>query len=529
VSLLAWSAWGQDREIIQGQEVVPHEVLVKFRPPVAGPSIASLEQAADIDVTEGVGGAGVVRLHSRTRDVASLINELSSNPDVAYVEPNFIVHAIAIPNDPRFGDLWGLQNIGQTVGGVTGVPGADISAVPAWEVSTGSSANIVTVVDTGIDYNHPDLAANVWSAPTGFTITLNGSVVPPLTITCAAGTHGFNAITNSCDPMDDNNHGTHVSGTIGAVGNNGLGVVGVNWRASIMGAKFLNSAGSGSLANAIKAIEFAIKAKEFFDPGGAANVRVLSNSWAGGGFSQSLLDEINRANTFNMLFVAAAGNNGTNNDSTPTYPATYNAPNVVSVAATNNRDERASFSNFGATTVHLGAPGVNVLSTIRNGMYAFFNGTSMAAPHVSGAAALLLSRCSLNTADLKSTILSNVDLIPSLGAITITGGRLNVNSAIRACAGQSTFTLTPSPDRVSPGDPLAVRWTAPAGHSAIDWIALYRVGDPNTTYGWFSYTGDATSGTFTVSAPADPGQYEFRYLLNDDLIEAARSNQVTVQ
>jgi subtilisin family serine protease len=530
LTLVAWAAWGQDREIVQGQEVVPHEVLVKFRPAAGATSVASLEQAADIDVTEGVGGADVVRLHSRTKDVAALLSELSSNPDVAYAEPNFIVHVVAIPNDTRFGELWGLQNTGQTVGGVPGVAGADISAVPAWDLSTGSTANVVAVIDTGIDYNHPDLAANVWSAPAGFTVTLNGSVAPPITISCPAGAHGFNAITNSCDPMDDHNHGTHVAGTIGAVGNNSLGVVGVNWTASIMAAKFLDSTGRGTIANAIKAIEFAIKTKELFDAGGTANVRVLSNSWGGGGFSQALLDEINRADTFNMLFVAAAGNAATDNDIIPSYPASYNAPNVVSVAASDNRDELASFSNYGANTVHLGAPGRNVLSTIRGGTYASYSGTSMATPHVSGAAALILSRCSLNTADLKTDILSSVDFVPSMGGTTTSGGRLNVNTAMRICSGVSTFALIPSPDAVSPRDPLTIEWTAPAGRPATDSIALFRVGDPNTAPRlWSSYTDGATSGSFTLTAPDDPGQYEFRYLLNDGFTDAVRSTPVTVQ
>ena len=182
----------------------------------------------------------------------------------------------------------------------------------------------------------------MWSAPADFTVTIGD-----LTITCAAGTHGFNAITNLCDPMDDNNHGTHVSGTIGAVGNNSLGVVGVNWTASIMGAKFLNAGGSGTTAGAINAIEFVVQAKEAFADTGAANVRVLSNSWGGGGFSQALLDEINRANDSGMLFVAAAGNNGRNNDVFPFYPANYDAPNMIAVAATDNQDARASFSKIG--------------------------------------------------------------------------------------------------------------------------------------------------------------------------------------
>lgn len=207
----------------------------------------------------------------------------------------------------------------------------------------------------------------------------------------------------------------------------------MNWTTKIMGLKFLSASGSGNTADAIECMQFAIQAKQIF--GSAANVRILSNSWGGGGFSQALLDAINAANSNDMLFVCAAGNNNSNNDTTAFFPANYAAPNVVSVAATDNRDAKSSFSNFGATTVDLGAPGANILSTVPNGGFAVFSGTLMATPHISCAAALVLSKCSLSTANLKANILSNVDQISSLAGRTVTGGRLNVNKAIRACAG----------------------------------------------------------------------------------------------
>lgn len=430
------------RELINGKEAAANEVLVKLRAQNLQ-SLLDIGSAEDVDEAEEVGGAGVLRLHSSKKDVSTLVRELSVRSDVIFAEPNYIVHATAVPNDPRFGELWGLQNTGQVIQGVAGTPGADIGAVPAWDISTGSTANVAAVIDTGIDYTHLDLAANVWSAPAAFTVTIGGR-----SITCPAASHGFNAITNVCDPMDDNNHGSHVSGTIGAVGNNGVGVVGVNWIARIMGSKFLDSTGSGTTANAINAIEFTIQAKAAFGGStGATNVRVLNNSWGGGGFSQALLDEINRANANDMLFVAAAGNASSNNDATPNYPSNYNAPNVVAVAATDNSDTLAFFSNFGATTVHLGAPGVDILSTTLNGTYSYFSGTSMATPHVSGAALLVLSQCALNSSALKTDILNNIDPIPSLAGITITGGRLNVNKAIRACAAPANpdFALSATP------------------------------------------------------------------------------------
>ena len=426
-------------EFYKGQEAAANEVLVKFQA-VSLTSILQAEAAENVDRVAGIGGMGVLRFHSSSKNVATLIGELSARPDVQYVEPNYIVRAIATPNDPYFSQLWGLHNTGQTILGQPGKPGADISAVEAWDISTGSRANVVAVVDTGIDYTHPDLAANVWSAPRTFIVNIGG-----LPIVCPAGSHGFNAITNLCDPLDDNGHGTHVSGTIGAVGNNGVGVVGVNWTASIMGAKFLTASGLGLASDAINAIEFTIQAKAAFAATGEANVRVLSNSWGGGGFSQALLDEINQANANDMLFVAAAGNGSSNNDLSPFYPASYKAPNVVAVAATDNTDALASFSDFGATSVHLGAPGVNIFSTRPFANYSYESGTSMATPHVSGSAVLILSRCSLNTANLKAVVLDNVDPVPSLTGMTVTGGRLNVNKAIRACSASTNPTLGLSP------------------------------------------------------------------------------------
>jgi subtilisin family serine protease len=445
---------GPDRPasaMFRGRAVAPGEVLVAFR---RSPDLARLRFEIDADTDAPVGAGFLWRAHSRSKDVSSLIAYLAARSDVLYAEPNYVVYADNEPNDPRFPELWGLLNIGQIINGKPGAPGADIGAVTAWDGALGSRNTVVGIVDTGIDYTHPDLAGNIWSAPASFSVTIGGQ-----TITCGAGTHGFNAITRACDPLDDHFHGTHVAGTIGAVGNNGVGVAGINWFASMMGLKFLSASGSGSVGDAINAIEFAIQAKAAF-PSGGANVRVLSNSWAGGGFSQALLDEINRANQSEMLFVAAAGNSSTSNDAVPTYPASYAAPNVVAVAATNNQDGLASFSNYGANSVHLGAPGVQVLSTLPGATYGYLSGTSMATPHVSGAAALLLSRCTANTAAVKSLLLNNVDPIPALSGMTITGGRLNLGRAIGACgpAGNTspTVTLTSPSDTATFSAPVSL-------------------------------------------------------------------------
>ncbi|HSB75058.1 MAG TPA: S8 family serine peptidase, partial [Terriglobales bacterium] len=200
------------------------EVLVKFRALTAG-QLQSLARSHDLDRSHRVGGVErLYRFRSRSKSTATLLQEFSSRTDVLYAEPNFRVEALQQPNDPRWPELWGLHNTGQAFGYPAGTAGADIGAFDAWELTTGAADHVVAVVDTGIDYTHPDLQANMWSAPAPFSVVLAGS-----TITCPAGSHGFNALTFACDPMDDNRHGTHVSGTIGAAGNNSLGVVGVNW------------------------------------------------------------------------------------------------------------------------------------------------------------------------------------------------------------------------------------------------------------------------------------------------------------
>jgi serine protease len=262
-------AQNPDVSTLNGLEVKASQAILK----VAGPSTAILEQLKQIGDADDVrllsSTVGLYVLHSKSAKVASLLSSLKKHPAVVYVEPDYIVKLTLTPNDPSFSQQWGLLN--------TATPGADIGATSAWAISTGSAKNVAGVVDTGIDYTHPDLAPNLWSAPASFTVNLSWG-----SLTCPAGSHGYNAITRSCDPRDDNGHGTHVSGTIGAVGNNAMGVTGVNWTTRIMALKFLDSSGSGAISDAIDAIEFALQAKVIF--GSGANLRVFSNSWGGGGY-----------------------------------------------------------------------------------------------------------------------------------------------------------------------------------------------------------------------------------------------------
>lgn len=415
----------------EGREVVARTILVKFKPTARTADIALLKRNADAERDEGVGGIGVRKIRSRTHNVAALLARFGGRPDVEYAEPDSVMYLNATPNDPSFSLLWGMQKI---------------SAPSAWDVALGSQSVVLGVVDSGVDYNHPDLAANLWSAPTSFTVTVGST-----TVTCAAGTHGYNVIAKSCNPLDDFGHGTHVSGTAAAAGDNAVGVTGVNWTASVMSIKIAGSNGSIATSDAIDGIEFAIQARAALGP--QANVRVLSNSWGcppfGCFLSASLQAEISRSNDNNMLFVAAAGNGSTG---TALYPANFDISNVLAVGASDVNDRLASFSNYGST-VDLFAPGVDVWSTLPNGGYGYMSGTSMATPHVSGTAALVLSRCPfMNTVEVRNLLLQTADIVPGLNA-GADGLRLNADRAVRNCT--TTFatstTLTASSSQVRPG------------------------------------------------------------------------------
>jgi subtilisin family serine protease len=282
----------------------------------------------------------------KNRTLQDMIDRLSRNPNVEVVEPNYIWSASAIPNDPRIADLWGIDNSGQT----GGTADADIDGPEGWDIASGDPSAIVGVIDSGVAYTHPDLAANMWvntgeTPGNGIDDDGNGYV---------DDIYGYDFVNNDGDPIDDTGHGSHVAGTVGAVGNNGEGISGVAWNAQIMALKFLDANGTGSTQGAIDAILYGVE----------MGAKVLNNSWSGGIFSVALLDAIEVANAADVLFVAAAGNDGLNNDSIPSYPASYAAANVIAVAASDHNDQLASFSNFGASSVDLAAPGVSILSTV---------------------------------------------------------------------------------------------------------------------------------------------------------------------
>ncbi|MGL1937358.1 MAG: S8 family serine peptidase, partial [Fibrobacterales bacterium] len=352
----------------------------------------------------------VITLEDKSKQaLKKALKELSKDPQVNYVHPDWKVSLNATPNDESFDNLWGMHNTGQ----LGGIPGADISAVEAWDISTGSENVIIGVIDSGVDYLHPDLKDNMW---------VNVNEIPDNGIDDDGNGYiddinGYDFYNNDADPMDDHNHGTHVSGTIAGKANNNIGVAGVMWKAKIMALKFISKDNEGSLEGAIAAINYAT------DMGAA----LTNNSWGGGGYAPALEEAI----AAGPLFVAAAGNDNVDNDLFPHYPSSYDLDNIISVAASDRYDHRSDFSQWGLTTVDLAAPGSSIYSSLRNNTYGSFNGTSMATPHVSGVAGLIKSISPTLTAiEVKNILLSSVDPLDAFAGLTVTGGRLNAHTSL---------------------------------------------------------------------------------------------------
>jgi subtilisin family serine protease/subtilisin-like proprotein convertase family protein len=417
----------------------------------------------------GLGLEGMVLLQTETgADPRTVEAWLRDNPHVAYAEPDAALAAEAIPNDGSFPELWGLHNTGQS----GGTADADIDAPEAWDLTTGSADVVVAVIDTGLDYAHPDLAANVWTNPgevpgNGIDDDGNGLV---------DDVHGFDFAHGDGDPMDDNGHGTHVAGTIAAVGNNGQGITGVNWNGSVMALKFLDALGNGFTSSAVLSLNYVTMMRSQF----GVNVRVTNNSWGGGGYSQALYNAIQASGQAGMLFVAATGNEGIDADQQPHYPSTYDLPNVLAVAATDRHDGLASFSNYGAASVDLAAPGVSIYSTLPDGGYGSYSGTSMATPHVSGVAALAWSAVPEESVEqVRSAILEGVDPVASLSGKVAAGGRLNARNMLGKLS-LSVSASTPAHQSIvsSPPSSFTIQFSHPFDPSTLDGADLVVNGIP---------------------------------------------------
>ena len=416
------------------------EVLVRFKPGVSEERIeeiaASLNDRVEDEIESVEGLAAIDDLDNAEAERTAA--EYASLPEVEYAEPNFRIEAdppganniqygdgrLASPlppggpNDPLLAEQWGLVNTGQRDGRAE----ADISAFAAWDKTQGSRKVVVAVLDSGVDYTHPDLAGNMWHRPADLEMYFDDE------LGVIDDYDGFSALAEERDPMDENGHGTHCAGIVGAEGDNNLGVAGVNWRVEIMPLKFMGRGGFGSTKDAIASINYVIARKK-----DGVNVRVISASWGSQQRSKALEDVIRKAGESDILFVAAAGNDGADADRRPHFPSGYKLPNVLSVAALDRRDELTSFSNYGAKGVHVAAPGKEILSTWLGGNYREASGTSMATPFVAGVAGLILSvEPNLSVKELRDRLTGTVDKLDSLKGKVSSGGRVNAARAVGA-------------------------------------------------------------------------------------------------
>jgi VCBS repeat-containing protein len=397
------------------------QILLAFRDDVSPEQRAAIlaEQGLEViksfDFIDGM----LVRLRNQS-DTMLKIHNLRGMSEIRYAEPDSLHQKTLVPNDPLFVNQWHYDNQGQTGGTFD----ADVDLPEAWDTFTGSAQTVIAIVDSGVDYNHPDLAANMWINPgeipgNGIDDDGNGYIDDVFGIDTGDG---------NSNPFDVDGHGTHVAGTTSAVGNNGVGVSGINWNAKIMALKIFPDGGGGAPTSAIiEAMNYIVTMKTIY----GINIVVSNNSYGGAGFSQAFQDAIESSINAGIPFVAAAGNFGIDNDATPFYPASYPLEGIISVAASDHNDDFASFSHYGFNSVDIAAPGVNVLSTTPGGTYSNFNGTSMASPHVAGAVALLAGFApNATVAQLKSAILLGGDPLPNMTGLTVTGARLNVANSL---------------------------------------------------------------------------------------------------
>ncbi|MHB1133468.1 MAG: S8 family serine peptidase [Chloroflexota bacterium] len=478
----------------------PDSVLVRFASDTPAAERANARVAVQAQLVHEynlVPGLEQLRLPVDKIGVERALEILSHRPGVLYAQPDFEVRLAADPkpaNDPYYqsGQMWGLNDVN--------APDADVNAPEAWATTTGNPATIVAVIDTGVQYTHPDLAANIWTNAG----EISGNGVDDDNNGYTDDVYGWDWGNNDNNPMDANGHGTHVAGTIGAVGNNSIGVVGVNWNVKIMPLKFFADNGTGYVSSAAKALEYAV----------AKGVKISNNSWVGG-WDQAMNDALTAAAAQGHLFVAAAGNASNNNDRKPTYPGSLSHGNILSVAAINSSQGLASFSNYGAQSVDLAAPGVDILSTYPTGTYAWLSGTSMASPHVAGAAALVWgANPSLTLSQLRARLLDNVRPLPSLAGKVASGGTLDVAKALGTSAPQPQPPAAPSAltaIAVS-GSQIDLAWTDNAGDEtgyeierALDGVGFSPLGTVGANVKSYSDTGLTAGTTYSYRVRAYNG------------------------
>ncbi len=527
--LLSWvaPAYAEDQECFEGEYLLEVSRIAPLRAKAV--QEATLASAGAMAVAEDhprvvmltkrgkrrIGGARIVVSDFRGGVCKQLLKRWRSlrrnkaRPRVASCACNGVLRATLTPNDNLYSQQWGLHQASDI----------DMDAPEAWNISTGSRSIAIGVIDSGVSYNHPDLIGNMWVntgeiANNGIDDDGNGYI---------DDVRGLNAITynpssrQAGNPDDDNGHGTHVAGSIGAISNNSIGVAGVAHQVTLVPIKFLSASGSGSLVDALESIDYATKLKL-----GGLNLVATNNSWGGGGYFQPLKDSIKAAKDAGILFVAAAGNNSTNSDSSPGYPAAYNEDNIISVAAIDRYGNLASFSNYGATTVDIGAPGVDIGSTYPGSTYKYLNGTSMASPHVAGAVALLKSYSfNLGWLEAKNVILSSGDPLGSLAGKTSTGKTLNIHRMLQSVPHNPapppgeilptpTPTIVPTPSATATPQPTPTvapgNWNI-SGQVALSGAALSNARVELISGGNTSVRMSDANGAFSFNSVAGPTSY----------------------
>jgi C1A family cysteine protease len=504
---------------------VETEILVKFRPE-EGLSKKEKDDKRDkvhkktnAKVKKNFGDFGIDGLHlveiPADATIDEIIQEYQSDPSVEYAEPNYILSLSPpviddsslpgetgqgiYPDDPLFSLQWGLSNTGQEVNGVSGTAGADISMGEAWEVSTGSNTVLIALPDTGVDPAHPDLSGTIWTN----TGEIPGNSIDDDNNGYIDDYQGFDFTAMQGEPLDDHGHGTHCAGIIGATGNNGAGISGIAWNARILPLKILDRNGYGTTAAAIEAIGYA-------DLMGAD---IVSVSWGSDTYDPALAEAISRSPA---LFVCAAGNSGRDIDSSPVYPACYDSPNIITIAATDQDDDLASFSNRGSISVDLAAPGVNIWSTTPGSTYSLMSGTSMAAPHVTGVAALVASaEPGMSPQEIRGRLLGTCDSVAALDGLTATGGRLNAARALDPDETIPVPTTEPTPEE-TPAPPAGSGSLAPINPAFLN--AISSVPDESGNLGYLpspfdtSYLKGRDIAFSETEAFALPSSYDLRAL-----------------
>jgi subtilisin family serine protease len=468
------------RPSVAAPRYVPGEILLKFRENLPKQQARSLRSELGVVRSRRLDSIGAEHLTVSVSNVEPLVARYKDDPRLVFIEPNYIYSFDAIPGDPEFGAQWNLHNTGQT----GGTPGADVRAPEAWDITTGSAAVVVAILDTGIDFDHPDLAPNIFInsneiAGNGVDDDGNGY---------ADDVRGWDFVNADPDPTDDHGHGTQVAGVIGAVSDT-AGIAGIAWSVRLLPVKIGDASGTTSTNLAILGMDYAI----------AMGARILNNSWGDGLSSEALRMAIERARDAGAIFVASAGNAGADNDWSPNFPSSFDVSNIIAVGSSTDDDELWMLSNYGATSVDLAAPGEAIRTTLTGRRYVTNSGTSLAAPHVSGVLALLWSRFpGLPAARAKEQILATVEPLPALAGRVVTGGRLDAAAALQLPDTSPPSAVTDLSAQVIEGTRIELRWTATGDDgfagTALSYVVRYST-EPLDD-------GNFARGTPAAGAPA---------------------------